>query len=127
MPRVRCLKSLNAKNMEKKKVKAMIEDAISRLAILHADEGDSYEHIIKILENALEELSKSDWISVKDKLPPYEKSVLVCNENDRDDTWFCHRSCNPLVITNVDGWCNYFEVPITHWLEVECFDNAITK
>ena len=80
MPRVRCLKSLNAKNMEKNKVKAMIEDAISRLAILHADEGDSYEHIIKILENALEELSKSDWISVKDKLPPYEKSVLVCNE-----------------------------------------------
>lgn len=68
--------------MEKKKVKAMIEDAISRLAILHADEGDSYEHIIKILENALEELSKPDWISVKDKLPPYEKSVLVCNEND---------------------------------------------
>ena len=66
--------------MEKNKVKAMIEDAISRLAILHADEGDSYEHIIKILENALEELSKSDWISVKDKLPPYEKSVLVCNE-----------------------------------------------
>ena len=70
----------NTKYMEKKKVKAMIEDAISRLAILHADEGDSCEHIIKILENALEELSKPDWISVKDKLPPYEKSVLVCNE-----------------------------------------------
>ena len=113
--------------MEKKKVKAMIQDAISRLAILHADKGDSYEHIIKILENALEELSKPDWISVKDKLPPYEKSVLVCNEKDRDDTWFCHRSCNPVVITDNDGWCNYFEVPITHWLEVECLDNAITK
>lgn len=113
--------------MEKKKVKAMIEDAISRLAILHADEGDSCEHIIKILENALEELSKSDWISVKDKLPPYDESVLVCNENAPDNIYFCHRSCNPVVITNVDGWCNYFQVPITHWLEVECLDNATTK
>lgn len=113
--------------MEKKKVKAMIEDAISRLAILHADEGDSYEHINKILENALEELSKPDWISVKDKLPPYEKSVLVCNESDPDDIYFSHRSCNPVVITDSDGWCNYFVFPITHWLEVENLDNAITK
>ena len=80
------------------------------------------------MKQIITEMEKVKVLADKAGLYPSKKfGYLSRNEKDRDDTWFCHRSCNPLVITNVDGWCNYFEVPITHWLEVECFDNAITK
>lgn len=104
----------NTKNMDKKKVKEMIEDAIFRLTVSRAD-----EHTIQMLDSLLRELFKSDWISVKDELPPYEKTVLVCNENDPTGAWFCHRSCNPHDGTHEDDWCNPYPVAITHWQEVE--------
>ena len=111
--------------MNKEIIKDKIKSAIFQLDMLIADEhnpGSTIKNTIEVLEDILKELSKSDWISVKDKLPPYDKSVLVCNENDLTDIWFCHRSCDPQTKTDDDGWCNYFPITITHWQDVEMDD-----
>ena len=57
--------------MDKKKVEELIEQAIiwSRYANQHS--------VISNLEEALKELNKPDWVSVKDELPPVDKEVIV--------------------------------------------------
>lgn len=67
--------------MDKKKVKELIEEA-KHLAILRKYENrQTYlNNCICCLKEALEELSKSDWVSVEDGLPPYDESVLVTNK-----------------------------------------------
>lgn len=59
------------------------------------------------------------WISVKDSLPDYDVSVLVCNENEPDDMWFSHRSNDPMVITREYEFCNYLPLEITHWQKIK--------
>jgi hypothetical protein len=64
--------------MNKKKVKELIEEA-KHLAILRKYENrQTYlNNCICCLKEALEELSKSDWVSVEDGLPPVDKEVVV--------------------------------------------------
>lgn len=64
--------------MNKKKVKELIEEA-KHLAILRKYENrQTYlNNYICCLKEALEELSKSDWVSVEDGLPPVDKEVVV--------------------------------------------------
>lgn len=64
--------------MDKKKVKELIEQA-KHLAILRKYENrQTYlNNCICCLKEALEELSKSDWVSVEDGLPPVDKEVIV--------------------------------------------------
>lgn len=57
--------------MDKKKVKELIEQAI-----IWSRQANQYS-VISNLEEALEELSKSDWVSVEDGLPPVDKEVVV--------------------------------------------------
>lgn len=59
------------------------------------------------------------WISVDDELPPYEESVLCSNKAEPDDMFFCHRSNNPNVQTDSNGWCLYMNNNITHWMRVK--------
>lgn len=57
------------------------------------------------------------WISVEDELPPYEEVVLVTVTNNVDkEVWFDHRSNNPMVSKDENGFCNYTRVKITHWM-----------
>lgn len=69
---------LKSWKMNKKKVKELIEEA-KHLAILRKYENrQTYlNNCICCLKEALEELSKSDWVSVEDGLPPVDKEVVV--------------------------------------------------
>lgn len=97
--------------MDKKKIKELIEKAI-----FYMNEGAIYTSEITLNE-ALKELSKSDWISVEDELPPYGESVLTTNENDPDVVIKTSRKecegCN----IDKNGFLDYFEV--THWKHIE--------
>lgn len=64
--------------MDKKEVKELIKGA-KHLAILRKYENRrAYLNIcIRCLEEALEELSKSDWISVEDRLPEFGENVVA--------------------------------------------------
>lgn len=72
--------------MDKKKVKELIEKAISELNT--TDIGILSTQ--SILEEALEELIKPDWVSVEDGLPDEEEYVIVCNETNPDLVWFSY-------------------------------------
>lgn len=66
--------------MDKKKVKELIEDATCKLNYFD-EEQDNYEglrmDIVETLEQVVKELSKSDWISVEDRLPEYGENVVA--------------------------------------------------
>jgi hypothetical protein len=61
-------------------------------------------------------MSKENWISVKEKLPPREELVLVANneEKDQEHWWVC---CGHMRRKN--KWVNQFnyedEIRVTHW------------
>lgn len=60
---------------------------------------------------------REGWKSVEAELPPYDESVIVTDINDTDgDMCFCHRSDNPMVKTDENGFCNYAKMKITHWM-----------
>ncbi len=63
---------------------------------------------------------KTDWISVEDELPPYEEDVLVCDQTSPEEMWFCHRSSNPDVLNDKNGFCYCMpEYNVTHWQRIE--------
>lgn len=65
--------------MDKKKVEELIEKTIRFTKVTDDDyiQGNVKSHIINTLQVALKEISKSDWVSVEDELPPYDKVVWV--------------------------------------------------
>lgn len=107
--------------MDKKKVKELIEEA-KHLAILRKYENrlTYLNNCICCLKEALEELSKSDWVSVADELPPYEEDVLVCNKNEPDEIWFSHRTKESWVETDKNGFTKPLNCfPITHFRKID--------
>lgn len=97
--------------MDKKKVKELIKGA-KHLAILRKYENRrAYLNIcIRCLEEALEELSKSDWISVEDEPAP---------RLEWDGSW------NDIVVCYKDKWVlplSYVvrnDIEFTHWRRIE--------
>lgn len=65
--------------MDKKKVEELIEKTIRFTKVTDDDyiQGNVKSHIINTLQVALKELSRSDWVSVEDELPPYGEEVFV--------------------------------------------------
>lgn len=104
--------------MDKKKVKELIEEA-KHLAILRKYENrQTYlNNCICCLKEALEELSKSDWVSVEDGLPPKNVVVRVCNKQNPDDLVLAYRTSKEtmkIVYPN-----NVAMYTITHWCKIE--------
>lgn len=103
--------------MDKKKIKELIEKAI-----FYMNEGAIYTSETTLNE-ALKELSKSDWISVEDELPPYCKNVLVIAGNYNVATYVTcrvrsHRS-NELDKNNFIKQFPFMGMDITHWKHIE--------
>lgn len=72
------------------------------------------------INEALEELSISDWISVEDRVPPYGEEVLVCSERYPKEVWKTHRVEGKADYIDSCGFIkdNYYHIP-THWHGIE--------
>lgn len=106
--------------MDKKKVKELIEEA-KHLAILRKYENrQTYlNNCICCLKEALEELSKSDWVSVEDGLPPYDESVLVTNKETPKIVLKISRTKCKGWNTDENGFLCVIAFNITHWKPIE--------
>nr|DAU24862.1 MAG TPA: Protein of unknown function (DUF551) [Caudoviricetes sp.] len=102
--------------MDKKKVEELIEQAIiwSRYANQHS--------VISNLEEALKELNKSDWVSVEDELPPYDKVVWVTSKMSPDNVFKNRRVESTTVPKDGNDFIILWEgrmARITHWKPID--------
>lgn len=102
--------------MDKKKVKELIEQAI-----IWSRQANQYS-VISNLEEALKELNKSDWVSVEDELPPYDKVVLVTSKMSPDNVFKNKRVECATVPKDSNGFIILWKgrmASITHWKPIE--------
>ncbi len=102
--------------MDKKKVKELIEQAI-----IWSRQANQYS-VISNLEEALKELNKSDWGSVEDELPPYDKVVWVTSKMSPDNVFKNKRVECATVPKDSNGFIILWKgrmASITHWKPIE--------
>ena len=102
--------------MDKKKVKELIEQAI-----IWSRQANQYS-VISNLEEALKELNKSDWVSVEDELPPYDKVVWVTSKMSPDNVFKNKRVEGATVPKDSNGFIILWKgrmASITHWKPIE--------
>ena len=102
--------------MDKKKVIELIEQAI-----IWSRQANQYS-VISNLEEALKELNKSDWVSVEDELPPYDKVVWVTSKMSPDNVFKNKRVECTTVPKDGNDFIILWEgrmVRITHWKPIE--------
>lgn len=110
--------------MDKKKVKELIEKTIRFTKVTDDDYilGNVKSHIINTLQVALKEISKSDWVSVEDKLPPYDKVVWVTSKMSPDNVFKNRRVENTTVPKDGNDFIILWEgrmARITHWKPID--------
>lgn len=119
--------------MDKKKVKELIQEVIRNNVDSLEFGNDKHNAPLRkantLLHDALIELSKSDWISVEDRLPLYDEKVFVCNKRHPNDVWKSFRlekkgtdviSVNLNKTLDVNGFVIHKgNIPITHWRRIE--------
>lgn len=111
----------------KKKVKELITRSILYIDRVNMGDIKEFEALVDtryMLEQALEELSKSDWVSVENGLPPYDEEVLVCDVNAPriwGKPWICFRSKDESYrhITDKHKFVTTHVGNITHWCKIE--------
>lgn len=102
--------------MDKKKVIELIEQAI-----IWSRQANQYS-VISNLEEALKELNKSDWVSVEDELPPYDKVVWVTSKMSPDNVFKNKRVECATVPKDSNGFIILWKgrmASITHWKPIE--------
>lgn len=106
--------------MDKKKVKELIEKTIRFTKATDDDyiQGNVKSHIINTLQVALEELSRSDWVSVEDGLPPYNENVEVCSKVKPTEVWIDSRD-KYIDVGNSFRYNKLYSNIITHWKPIE--------
>lgn len=87
---------------------------------LRASNGEQIKFLIELLS----ELSKSDWISVDEELPPFGEEVLVRDIKARGvwcNPWICYRSDDEAYkhITDKHKFVTTHLGEITHWQHIE--------
>lgn len=103
--------------MDKKKVKEYIKKAIDCIIT----EKDPVNAIDALIE-ADRELSKSDWVSVKDGLPPYGEEVFVTSKIAPDKVFKNRRVESTTVPKDSNDFIILWEgrmTCITHWKSIE--------
>ena len=113
--------------MDKKKVIELIQRALVWIDPM-TTESANYEMAIEMaaknLEFAMEELSKSDWVSVEDELPKYMEQVWVTDKEHRDFVWKSHRENGDtpkrLDDNGFPAWQHHYPYyNITHWRKID--------
>lgn len=92
----------------KRSFKYLSQDRIEELEL-----GCHYE--AGFIEGAEYTLSHQ-WISVEESLPEYEEDVLIAYGDD--EYGLCHRSNNPDILTDINGFCNYAYKEVLAWLPI---------
>jgi hypothetical protein len=62
--------------MDREKIKSLLGQAILRVNEVVPDFED-LDKVLPLLEQAYDEADKSNWISVKERLPEFDEEVLV--------------------------------------------------
>ena len=112
--------------MNKKKVKELIQEVISSNIDSLEFGSDKHNAPLRkansLLHDALIELGKSDWVSVEDELPPYDKVVWVTSKMSPDNVFKNRR----VECTTVPKDDNDFIISwegrmarITHWKPID--------
>lgn len=106
--------------MDKKKVEELIEKTIRFTKVTDDDyiQGNVKSHIINTLQVALKELSRSDWVSVEDGLPPYNENVEVCSKVKPMEVWIDSRD-KYINVGNSFRYNKLYGNIITHWKPIE--------
>lgn len=106
--------------MDKKKVEELIEKTIRFTKVTDDDyiQGNVKSHIINTLQVALKELSRSDWVSVEDELPPYNENVEVCSKVKPTEVWIDSRD-KYINVGNSFRYNKLYGNIITHWKPIE--------
>lgn len=107
--------------MDKKKVKELIKKGM--LYQSKSSHVSSYKEKAKnCFEEALNELQKSDWVSVKDELPPYEEEVWVTSKMSPDYVYKDRRVECTTVPKDSNGFIILWKgrmAHITHWRPID--------
>lgn len=106
--------------MDKKKVLELIEKGMIYQS--KSSSVSSYKEKAKnCFEEAIKELSKSDWVSAYDELPPYKERVIVCNNQMPKKVWMTYRSESDYFIKDDNDFVLYgdYEPSITHWRKID--------
>lgn len=111
--------------MDKKKVKELIQRALVWIDPM-TTESANYEMAIEMaaknLEFAMEELSKSDWVSVEDGLPPYGEEVFVTSKMAPDNVFKNRRVESTTIPKDGNDFIILWEgrmARITHWKPID--------
>ncbi|MCJ2381768.1 hypothetical protein MUN53_14340 [Parabacteroides sp. AGMB00274] len=75
-------------------------------------------------ESGWDEALKEIIVDARKELPEYDEDVWVINEYG--DKFFCHRSNDPNVVVDKDGWCNYSGCDIVAWIRNPTFEEIIS-
>lgn len=110
--------------MDKKKIEELIEKTIRFTKVTDDDyiQGNVKSHIINTLQVALKEISKSDWVSVEDELPPYDKVVWVTSKMSPDNVFKNRREESTTVPKDDNDFIILWEgrmARITHWKPID--------
>lgn len=104
--------------MDKKKVIELIKKGISywnRSTYITSYEDDAKE----CFNEAIEELSKSDWISVEERLPEYNEMVLAYSKY-KELYLISHRMKDVCTRKDPNGFIHSLkDCIITHWKPIE--------
>lgn len=109
--------------MDKKKVKELIEQIQKYCDQAYSPnwQPKSFEEFVKlgnICREAIKELSKSDWVSVEDGLPPYNENVEVCSKVKPTEVWIDSRD-KYINVGNSFRYNKLYGNIITHWKPIE--------
>lgn len=113
--------------MDKKKVKELIEQIQKYCDQAYSPnwQPKSFEEFVKlgnICREAIKELSKSDWVSVEDGLPPYGEEVFVTSKMAPDNVFKNRRVECATVTKDSNGFIILWKgrmASITHWKPIE--------
>ena len=110
--------------MDKKKVEKLIEKTIRFTKVTDDDyiQGNVKSYIIDTLQVVLKEISKSDWVSVEDGLPPYGEEVFVTSKMAPDNVFKNRRVECATVTKDSNGFIILWKgrmASITHWKPIE--------
>lgn len=112
--------------MDKKKVTELIFKAhhyIEEVFHRQADNNNAIDamslaNASVILLTAISELSKSDWVSVEDGLPPYNENVEVCSKVKPTEVWIDSRD-KYIDVGNSFRYNKLYGNIITHWKPID--------